>query len=75
MELACVSKGGPAPTVTWMKMGEPSDVTYPTGQRLTIANANRTEAGTYRCTAANGIGKDASATVHVNMFCKFIKWG
>lgn len=72
VHLECVSDGRPAPMVTWSKNGGPSNVTYPPGQRLTIKNTNRTEAGTYTCTAANGIGKRATAARHVNVFCKSI---
>lgn len=71
MTLLCESDGFPAPTVTWSKIGGVSNFSYPSGQRLIIRNINRTEAGTYRCTASNGIGKPALHVMHVNVFCKF----
>ena len=75
VHLECVSDGRPLPTVTWSKIGGLSNVTYPPGQRLTIRNSNRTEDGTYRCTASNGIGRQATAKIDVNVFCKFIALG
>ena len=71
VELVCAADGRPRPVVTWTKTGEHSSVVYPGGQKLIITNANRTEAGTYKCTATNGIGKVAAATIDVIMFCKF----
>ena len=71
MTLLCESDGFPAPTVTWSKIGGVSNFSYPSGQRLIIRNINRTEVGTYRCTASNGIGKPALHVMHVNVFCKF----
>ena len=68
--VSCVTDGKPQPTITWTKIGEPSNVAYPDTQTLTITRANRTDAGAYKCTATNGIGESASATIHVNMFCK-----
>lgn len=71
MTLLCESDGVPAPTVTWSKIGGVSNFSYPSAQRLIIRNVNRTEAGTYRCMASNGIGKPALHVMHVNVFCKF----
>ncbi|KAM7440128.1 hypothetical protein ABFA07_010622 [Porites harrisoni] len=68
MTLLCESNGFPAPTVTWSKIGGVSDFSYPSSQRLIIRNLNRTEAGTYRCTASNGIGKPALHVMHVSVF-------
>lgn len=72
MELRCVTDGRPQPTVTWTKIGESSSTEYSDTQTLIITNANRTEAGTYKCTATNGIGDSASAAMHVNIFCKYL---
>lgn len=70
IKLSCVADGRPQPTITWTKIGESSDVGYPDTQTLIITNANRTKAGAYKCTANNGIGESASASMRVNMFCK-----
>ncbi|KAL9964707.1 hypothetical protein ACROYT_G028383 [Oculina patagonica] len=70
VELVCAADGRPRPVVTWAKIGESSSLVSPDKDTLNITNANRTEAGTYRCTATNGIGKDAVATVKVIIFYK-----
>ena len=72
MDLACTSDGTPLPIVTWTKISQALSDSYPSGQRLAITHANRTDAGTYVCTATNGIGKPAKATRHLNVFCTFI---
>ncbi|XP_068733686.1 peroxidasin-like isoform X2 [Montipora capricornis] len=68
VDLACTSDGTPLPIVTWTKISQVSSDSYPSGQRLAITHANRTDAGTYVCTATNGIGKPANATRHLNVF-------
>lgn len=68
LQLHCASDGRPPPTVTWKKIAGLSNSAYPQDQRLTIRNATRTDAGFYRCTAVNGIGKQATASMHVNVF-------
>ena len=75
VHLECISDGRPPPTVTWSKIDGRSNVTYPPGQQLIIRNANRTEHGTYMCTASNGIGRQATATIDVSVFCKFSALG
>ena len=72
IELSCVTDGRPPSKVTWTKVGKSSNMVYPDGRTLVITNANRTEAGTYRCTATNGIGKGASAAIHVDIFCRYL---
>ncbi|XP_068685522.1 hemicentin-1-like isoform X2 [Montipora foliosa] len=68
VDLACTSHGTPLPIVTWTKISQALSDSYPSGQRLAITHANRTDAGTYVCTATNGIGKPANATRHLNVF-------
>ena len=76
VSLECnVTDGRPPPTVTWSKIGGLSKITFPPGQRLVIKNADRTEAGTYKCTADNGIGNPATATMDVNVLCKLVAFG
>ena len=67
-----MSDGRPSPRVKWTKIGAANDalVSHSDGRRLTIKYANRTDAGTYTCTAVNGIGQAASATRDLNVFCE-----
>ena len=42
------------------------------GQVLTITHINRSDAGTFTCTAYNGFGKPESRTVDVNVICEYV---
>ena len=72
MHLECESDGRPPPTVTWLKRDGQNTIAYPSGEQLTIRNANRTETGVYTCSASNGIGKYATATRTVDVHCKYV---
>ncbi|XP_015775159.1 PREDICTED: hemicentin-2-like isoform X8 [Acropora digitifera] len=64
--LTCTADGEPAPNITWTKVfanGSDSDVLF-TGEQFNLPN-NRTNVGTYRCKASNGIGNDVNHTVNV----------
>ena len=69
--LLCPSDGRPPPIVTWSKINGFNNSSYPPGQVLNISNINRTEAGKYQCTAKNSVGKEAIATIYINVICKF----
>jgi len=71
-DIECISDGRPPPMVTWTKIGGLSNNIHARAQWLTFRKASRNESGTYTCTAANGIGKQAIATVDVNVLCKFL---
>lgn len=65
--LLCTSDGRPPPIVTWSKINGFNNSSYPPGQVLNISNINRTEAGKYQCTAKNSVGKEAIATIYINV--------
>lgn len=71
IELLCPSAGRPPPNVTWLKTNGLKNNSYPSGQVLNISNTNRIETGEYQCTAKNGVGKEAKATIYLNVICKF----
>lgn len=73
MALSCITDGKPLPLVTWTKVGDITNASNPDGQWLTIKKVKTTDAGTYRCTAINGVGKPAVATRQVTVFCKLMK--
>ena len=69
-QLMCTVTGDPTPTVTWQSGG----VTLPNAATptITLQNSGRTlvfnpvqvaNAGSYQCTANNGVGNPASATI------------
>ncbi|KAJ7380984.1 Hemicentin-1 [Desmophyllum pertusum] len=71
--LTCNASGKPAPVITWKKAGE--SVLLSQGSSVTIINVKRP--GTphnmiqYQCTASNGVGSPATATVNVTVHCKY----
>ncbi|XP_022793077.1 hemicentin-1-like [Stylophora pistillata] len=68
INLECTADGEPTPNITWTKVyanGSDSDV-LATGNQFVLAN-NRTNSGTYRCTAFNGIGTAPSHTLKVDV--------
>ena len=72
--LICNASGKPKPSITWTKVGS-SDV-LSTDAQLPIVNVSRP--GTpdnmiqYQCTANNGVGTPATATVNVTVHCKYL---
>ena len=52
--------------------GSDSDVLF-TGEQFILPN-NRTNDGTYRCKASNGIGSDVNYTVNVVVNCEYVKY-
>ncbi|NWS40494.1 HMCN1 protein, partial [Probosciger aterrimus] len=63
----CDATGSPAPTVTWLKDGEPlrwQSTQEPGGPRLSLAAVGPADAGVYSCLAANEVG-EASKAFHL----------
>jgi len=50
--LFCNASGDPTPTITWTRLSDNSNVTFP-------LNISRQDQGGYRCTADNGVGSSA----------------
>ncbi|XP_060520168.1 limbic system-associated membrane protein-like isoform X2 [Cylas formicarius] len=65
VRLECKGSGNPTPKITWSRKnnllpgGEQTVVT----SVLTLNNVDRHQAGTYQCTASNGIGEDVTQQV------------
>ena len=68
--LTCNSSGDPLPSITWTRDGVPQSQFNFSGYELHIANAERKDVGSYRCTASNGYGKDVSKVIVVGLNCK-----
>ena len=74
LQLFCIASGRPAPNITWVRIfpsGIESDVLH-RGTTWDLNNISRTENGTYRCTASNGVGGPVSRTLRVNVECEFM---
>lgn len=69
--LSCNATGNPVPQITWKKVNVP-DTFLANGSALTIKSINRNKAGSYQCTASNGIGEAAQATGVIIVNCKEI---
>ena len=74
MQLTCKASGRPEPSITWTKEkpgNQGKTVVVQEGKVLNITNINRTDAGTFTCTADNGFGKPEKRTVHLNVTCEY----
>ena len=72
VSLSCNASGKPEPSISWTRVG--SSKVLSVSPSLTIVNVSRP--GTpenmiqYQCTASNGVGTPATATVNVTVHCK-----
>jgi len=70
--LTCTADGFPTPNFTWTKVfknGSDSNVLF-NGSSYEFPS-NRNNAGTYRCTADNGIGSAVNNTADVTVNCEY----
>ena len=67
--LKCNASGDPRPKITWTKDGVPVNQFNVSGYFLHLVNVQRKDAGSYRCTASNGYGKNATSVSIVGIFC------
>lgn len=72
-QLFCIASGRPDPNIIWVRIS-PSGIVSDVLHRGTIwdfKNINRTEAGTYRCIANNGVEDPVSHTINVTVLCEY----
>ncbi|KAL9964729.1 hypothetical protein ACROYT_G028409 [Oculina patagonica] len=67
LTLTCNASGDPHPNITWTKDGVPVNQFNVSGPLLHLVNVQRKDAGSYRCTASNGYGDDATSVSIVNI--------
>ena len=75
LQLTCEALSRPKPNITWTKDkpgNQGNTGVVQEGKVLTITNINRTDAGTFTCTAYNGFGKPENQTVYVNVTCEYV---
>ena len=70
--LRCNASGDPHPNINWTKDGVPVSQFNDSGYFLHLVNVQKTDAGSYICTADNGFG-NATAIAIVNIKCKYYK--
>ena len=68
--LFCKASGNPSPAINWTK--QDSDEVLHEGDTYTIANLTRQEAGSYVCSAGNGVGKKQQRIAVVTVHCEFL---
>lgn len=68
--LTCNASGDPLPKITWTKDGIPAEEFNVTGYKLHLTDVKLKDVGSYRCTASNGYGVDASNASIVGVNCK-----
>ena len=69
--LTCNASGDPHPKINWTKDGTPGNQLNVTGYQLHLVHVKREDAGSYRCTASNGYGDDATSVSIVGIRCKW----
>ena len=74
LQLFCIASGRPTPNITWVRIFQGGSVSEVLHRNTTwdFKNISRTDAGTYRCTASNGVGNPVSRTLQVNVECEYM---
>ncbi|XP_022805173.1 uncharacterized protein LOC111342364 isoform X2 [Stylophora pistillata] len=67
--LTCNASGDPFPNITWTKDGTPAEEFNVTGYKLHFINVELKDVGSYRCTASNGYGDDATSVSIASIRC------
>ncbi|XP_066024509.1 fibroblast growth factor receptor 2 isoform X3 [Pocillopora verrucosa] len=67
--LTCNASGDPLPNISWTKDGIPVDRFYVTGYQLYLLDVKLEDVGSYRCTASNGYGDNATSVSIVGIRC------
>ena len=69
LTLTCNASGDPHPRILWTKEGVASKDYNISGYKLHLVKAERTDVGSYKCTANNGYGIATSLSV-VSVKCE-----
>lgn len=70
--MECRASGNPVPTVSWTRENDalPSGEKSVFGLSMVIQHADRHSAGTYQCTADNGVGQVDTRHITLSVMCK-----
>ena len=74
LQMFCIASGRPAANITWVRIfpsGSESNVLH-RGTTWDFKKISRTEAGTYRCIASNGVANPVSRTLRVTVECEYM---
>ena len=75
VKLFCNSTGKPRPNITWTFLNGSNSKIIQSKESLVLSNVTRNQAGTYKCTADNGIMAPSIANVQVAINCKYNIFG
>ena len=67
--LYCNAKGNPVPVVTWIY--QETGVIVSSTEELVFNSIDRSQAGSYKCHAFNGIGSNSTRKCSLDVFCKY----
>ena len=70
LSLVCYVTGNPPPDVLWIR-GSDNSVLAKNATAM-LPNVTRADSGLFQCYAWNGIGKNASSNVTVDVLCEYI---
>lgn len=70
LSLTCLVAGNPPPDVLWIKGSDNSVITK--NSTIVLPSITRTDSGLFQCLAWNGIGKNASSNVTVDVLCEYL---
>ena len=68
--LRCSAQGEPNPRVSWSRRSGQASFPLTSGLSLHLAGVDRQAEGEYVCTATNGVGQPAVASVTVSVLCE-----
>ena len=67
--LYCNATGNPVPVVTWIY--QETGVIVSSTEELVFTSIDRSQAGSYKCHAFNGIGSNSTRKCSLDVFCKY----
>ncbi|XP_015747778.1 PREDICTED: uncharacterized protein LOC107327537 [Acropora digitifera] len=70
LTLSCNATGDPQPNIIWTRDGVPNSQFKVFEHDLRLVDVKRRDVGSYRCTASNGYGENASEISIVGLHCK-----
>lgn len=69
LSLVCHVTGNPPPDVSWIRGSDNSVLAK--NASVTLPSVTRADSGLFQCYAWNGIGKNASSNVAVDVLCEY----
>ena len=70
MNFTCTASGKPKPRIVWTKVGSSEMISYASQVAINVSRpVTADNMIQYQCTASNGVGTPATATVNVTVLC------